>query len=408
MQYLYVLSRLMAITGSLIFLITLHAAAQRGLPPKKKTRSTLVTKYPQHLDFLPDMVKLLKVPDGWEVKVAASGLGRPRMMYTGPQGQIYVTRRDAGDVLMLKDDNGDHVFDQLKTVLYPFKGVHGITIRNGWIYLANNTELRRYKIQPDGMFGEQQVLINDLPSGGQHPNRTIEFGPDGYLYISVGTLCNDCKEADKETATILQVDTATWKRKIYASGLRNTIGFDFHPVTGALWGVDNGGDGKGNRWPPEEVNHIVEGGNYGYPFAYGKKEVDQSREDPPGDTKEQWVKNTQPSILELTAHMAPIGFTFLDSSSGAPRDYYGDGLVCWHGSWNRSKPVGFKVQRIKFNNGIATGADDFLTGFLKPGFLFFKRKARFGRPAGVLASPDGAIYISDDANGVIYAVTRKK
>jgi glucose/arabinose dehydrogenase len=407
MQYLYISFRLIPLIWLLAIAGSLTAIAQRGLPPKKKTRSTLVTKYPQHLDFLPDMVKLLKVPDGWEVKVAASGLGRPRMMHTGPQGQLYITRRDAGDVLMLTDDDGDHVFDRLKTVLYPFKGVHGIAIRNGWMYLANNTELRRYPMLSDGTLGEQEVLINDLPNGGQHPNRTIGFGPDGYLYISVGTLCNDCKEADKETATMLQVDTTTWKRTIFASGLRNTIGFDFHPQTGQLWGIDNGGDGKGNKWPPEEVNHIVQGGNYGYPFAYGKKEVDQSREDPPGDTKEEWVKNTQPSTLELAAHMAPIGFTFLDSTANIPADYYGDGLVCWHGSWNRSKPVGFKVQRIKFDNGVATGAEDFLTGFLKPGFLFFKRKARFGRPAGITTSPRGAIYISDDANGVIYSVTRK-
>jgi glucose/arabinose dehydrogenase len=135
--------------------------------------------------------------------------------------------------------------------------------------------------------------------------------------------------------------------------------------------------------------------------------VDQSREDPPGDTKEEFVKNTLPSILELNAHMAPIGFTFIDSNKAIPPEYYGDGLVCWHGSWNRSKPVGFKVQRIRFQDGVATGTEDFLTGFLKPGFLLFKRKARFGRPAGVIVSPDGVIYISDDANGVIYSITRK-
>jgi glucose/arabinose dehydrogenase len=389
-------------------LCCITAFGQRGLPPDKKTKSTLVTKYAQHLDFLPDMVKLLKVPDGWEVKVAAAGLGRPRMMYNGPNGELYVTRRDAGDVLMLTDENGDNVFDKIVTVLYPFKGVHGITIRNGWMYLCNNNELRRYKIGADGMLSNQQVLINDLPSGGQHPNRTIEFGPDGHLYISIGTLCNDCKESDNEAASMLQVDTATWKRTIYASGLRNTIGFDFHPATGVLWGVDNGSDGKGNKWPPEEVNRIEKGGNYGYPFAYGNKEVDQSREDPPGDTKEQWVKTTVPATLGLAAHMAPIGFTFFDNNiSSIPADYQGDALVCWHGSWNRSKPVGFKVQRIRFSNGEAVGAEDFITGFLKPGFLFFKRKARFGRPAGVTVTPKGVVYISDDANGIVYSVTRK-
>jgi glucose/arabinose dehydrogenase len=381
-------------------------SAQRGLPPKQKTRSVSITKYPQHLDFLPDMVKLLKAPDGWEVSVAAFGLGKPRMMYMGPSGQLYITRRDGGDVLMLSDHDGDNKFEDLVTVAADFKGVHGITIKDGWIYLCNNNELRRYQLEKDGSFGTMESLINDLPNGGQHPNRTIEFGPDGMLYISVGSTCNDCKESDKEMATMLQVDPKTWKRTIFASGLRNTIGFDFHPQTGALWGIDNGGDAKGSKWPPEEVNLIVKGGNYGFPYAYGKQEVDQSREDPAGDIKESVVKGTKPSVLELRAHMAPIGFTFFGNVANIPEEYKNDGLVAWHGSWNSRKPVGFKVQRIKFSNGVAVGAEDFLTGFLKPGFLMFKRKMRFGRPAGVLVSPNGIVYVSDDANGVIYAIKK--
>ena len=381
--------------------------AQRGLPPKKKTSARHVTKYPQHLDFLPDMVKLLKVPKGWEVSVAASGLGMPRMLYPAPGGGLYITRRDAGDVLLLRDNDHDNVFDEVKTVVYPFKTVHGITAKDGYLYLCGNEELRRYKINDDGSLSGIEVLINDLPNGGQHPNRTIAFGPDGMLYISVGTLCNDCKESDPAVAAMLQVDPLTWKRKVFATGLRNTIGFDFHPVTGELWGLDNGGDGKGSRWPPEEVNHIVAGGNYGYPFAYGKREVDQSREDPAGDTKDSYVKNTEPSVLELKAHMAPIGFKFFGNVKNIPAEYANDGLACFHGSWNRSKPSGFKVQRIKFRNGTAVGTEDFLTGFLKPGFLMFKRKARFGRPAGVTITPGGVVYVSDDANGVVYAIKRK-
>ncbi len=381
-------------------------SAQRGLPPREKTRSSHVTKYPQHLDFLPQMVKLLKVPPGWKVDIAASGLGRPRMLYQGANGMLYTTRRDAGDVLLLRDNNGDNKFEDLVTALYDFKGVHGITMRDNWMYLCNNTQLRRYPVKPDGTLNADamELLIDDLPSGGQHPNRTMDFGPDGMLYLSVGSLCNDCKESDPEAATMLQIDPRTWKRKIFASGLRNTIGFDFHPVTGELWGIDNGGDAKGNTWPPEEVNRIVQDGHYGFPLAYGKREVDQSREDPAGDLKEEVVKNTMPSVLELSAHMAPIGFQFFNKAANIPADFADDGLVAWHGSWNRSKPVGFKVQRIIFENGTAVGAEDFLTGFLKPGFPMFKRKARFGRPAGITITPSGVVYVSDDANGVIYSI----
>ena len=385
-----------------------YSFAQRGNPPKHTTKTRMVTKYPQHLDFLPKMVKLLRVPDGWEVSVAASGLGLPRMLYMGSKGELYVTRRDGGDVLMLKDVNGDGRFDDVVTVAADFKSVHGITIREGWMYLCSNNELRRYKINSDGTLEKTyETLINNLPDGGQHPNRTIEFGPDGMLYISVGTKCNDCKEADDETAAMLQVDPKTWQRSTFATGLRNTIGFDWNPVTKELWGIDNGGDGKGSKWPPEEVNHIIKNGNYGFPLVYGKRVVDQSREDPAGDTKEEFAKNTEPSVLELRAHMAPIAFHFFGNAANIPAEYAGDGLVCWHGSWNSKKPVGFKVQRIVFRNGQAVGAENFLSGFLKPGFLFFKRKMRFGRPAGLFISKEGVVYVSDDANGVIYAIKRK-
>lgn len=376
------------------------AFSQRGIPPKEVTTITHTTNYPEHLDFLPEMVDLLTVPKGWSVSVAASGLGKPRMLCLGQNGELYITRRDAGDVLMLKDTDGDHTFDQVKTVAAEFKGVHGITLKDGWLYLCNNNELRRYKLNPDGTLATKEMLFKDMPSAGQHPNRTMEFGPDGMLYISIGTLCNECKESDREAATIVQVDPVTWKRKIFASGLRNTIGFDFNRVTKELWGADNGGDAKGDNWPPEEINHIKMGANYGYPFAYGKREVDDSREDPAGNSKKEWVKTTEPSVLELQAHMAPIGFRFFGTGSNIPPGYSGDALVCLHGSWNRSKAVGFKVQRINFENGRAVSADDFLSGFLKG-------KTRFGRPAGIAITDAGVVYISDDANGVLYCVKPK-
>jgi len=371
--------------------------AQKGIPPLQQTTSTQVTNYPNHLDFSPALVKDLKVPAGWKVSVAASGLGKPRMMYNSPNGDLYVTRRDAGDVLLLKDANKDNKFEGLSTVVAEFPGVHGIAVKDSYMYLCNNTHLIRYKMNGDGSVAKQaDTLINNLPSGGQHGNRTMHFGPDEKLYISVGSTCNDCKEGDKETAAMLQVDPKTWKRTLYASGLRNTIGFDFHPKTAEMWGIDNGSDTKGDNWPPEEVNKIVMGGNYGFPYAYGKQEVDQSREDPVGNTKEGWAKASKPSVLELPAHMAPIDFKFFKTNASG---FNGDGLVCWHGSWNKTKADGFKVQRIIFKDGVATGAEDFLTGFLKG-------DKRFGRPAGLAITDAGVVYVSDDANGVIYCIKK--
>ncbi|WP_228012046.1 PQQ-dependent sugar dehydrogenase [Flavobacterium hungaricum] len=317
------------------------------------------------------------------------------MLYIGKKGQLYVTRRDAGDVLMLTDTNKDGKFDDMTRVA-DFPGVHGITSKDNYMYLCNNNKVLRYALNEDGTLGKAaDTLIKDLPSGGQHANRTMDFGPDGKLYISVGSVCNDCKESDKETATMLQVDPITWKRTLYASGLRNTIGFDWQPQTKEMWGVDNGGDAKGDEWPPEELNHIVLGGNYGFPFAYAKREVDQSREDPVGNTKEGWASKTQPSVLEFPAHSAPIAFAFFDNGKNK-----GDALVCWHGSWNRQNPSGYKVERIKFDSrGNPIGSEDFLAGFLIG-------NERFGRPAGLAIGTD-AVYVSDDANGIIYALKQK-
>lgn len=376
--------------------------AQKGLPSRPIVTINHSTNYAQHEDFAPSMVKRLKTPPGWIVFAAATGLGKPRMLCFGPAGQLYVTRRDAGDVLMLQDTNGDHEFDQLQTVIAEFPGVHGIAIRDGWLYGVSNRELRRYRMNNDGTTSTMELLINDLPDAGQHPNRTMHFGPDGMLYLSVGSTCNDCKESNKENATMLQIDPATWKRTIYARGLRNTIGFDWHPQTGELWGMDNGSDAKGDGIPPEELNMITKDGDYGWPLVWGKQIPDETREDPPGATKAAYAKTTKPSIMDLPAHAAPIAFAFLDTARSLPEEYRDDALVCWHGSWNKKQPDGFKVQRIKFENGKPVAAEDFLTGFFDPA-----KRTRFGRPAGLAIAADGSIYISDDANGVIYCMQKK-
>jgi glucose/arabinose dehydrogenase len=395
------MKRSFAISTSFAFIFChLLSSAQKGLPPPEIVSINHSTHYAQHVDFAPSMLNQLKVPAGWRVAAAATGLGKPRMLCLN-DNDLYITRRDAGDVLLLKDLDGDNKFDEMQTVVAEFKGVHAIAIHEGWLYLGNTRELRRYKLNADGSVEEMQALINDLPDGGQHPNRTMAFGPDGYLYYSAGSTCNDCNESNKENATMLRIDPATWKRTIYARGLRNTIGFDWHPVTGELYGMDNGSDAKGDGIPPEELNKIIVDGDYGWPLVYGKQTVDETREDPAGTTKAAYARTTQPSILDLPAHCAPIGFQFFDSTSALPVDYRDDALVCWHGSWNKKQPDGFKVQRVKFENGKAVGTEDFLSGFLTP-----DGRSRFGRPSGLAISKTGVVYISDDANGVIYCIKR--
>lgn len=220
------------------FLISTLVVGQKGIPAHALTNASVNTNFPQHEDFKESMLSRLKVPAGFKVSIAATGLGKPRMMAIGANGALYITRRDAGDVLLLNDLDGDTEFEELKTIVTNFKGVHGITIHNGWLYLCATKKLARGKLNPDGTVGPLDTLINDLPDGGQHDNRTIAFGPDGKLYITVGSSCNDCGETNPEHATMLVADADGKNRRIFARNLRNTLGFDWHPQTGELWGMD--------------------------------------------------------------------------------------------------------------------------------------------------------------------------
>lgn len=386
-----------SIFGVLLLAAMSTAQAQKGLPAKVPTQATVNTFFPEHVDYKPSLLSNLVVPAGFTVSPAASGLGKPRMMAMTADGKLYVTRRDVGDVLLLEDKDGDGKFESLKTVWAKFTGVHGIALKDGWLYLCSAKMLKRGKIASDGSLTDTAVLIRDLPEGSQHDNRILRFGPDNLLYISVGSSCNDCGETNAEYATLLQVQP-DWSRKIFARGLRNTIGFDWS-ATGEIWGIDNATDWRGDEIPPEELNTIRQDGDYGWPRVYGKQQVDETREDPQGSTKEAYAKTTVPSIMEFPAHSAPIDFHFLSKATAFPADYRDDALVCWHGSWNRKNPEGYKVQRIKFENGRPTGVEDFFSGFLSA-----DKKTRFGRPAGMVISTKSEVFISDDESGVIYRV----
>ncbi len=394
------LSRTLVLFSISFFIGGLVLNAQKGLPAKEIVQASVTTNFPQHEDFKESMLSRLSVPQGFKVSIAATGLGKPRMMAVGQDGSLYITRRDQGDVLKLNDKDGDGRFEELKTVVTNFPGVHGITIKDGFVYLVANRELKRSKMKPDGTLEMPVMLIKDLPDGGQHPNRTLAFGPDGMLYITVGSTCNDCNESNPENATILQATPDGKQRRIYARGLRNTIGFDWHPQTGEMWGMDNGTDWRGDDLPPEELNNIKDSAHYGWPLVYAAQQVDSTREDPAGTTKAEFAKKTLPSALTFPAHSAPINFLFLSKANTFPQDYKNDALVTWHGSWNKTNPDGFKVQRIRYVDGKPSGAEDFLTGFLNK-----ETRSRFGRPAGLAISAKGVVYISDDANGVIYAVS---
>jgi len=355
---------------------------------------------PEQRDFSESLMKQLKLPSGFQANVFAKGVGNPRMMAVASDGTVYVTRPKMNDVIALRDHNGDGRSDEMRTVVSDLEVVHGITFHKNRLYLAAPTRVLVADIKPDGTIAPPRLLIDNLPPGKGHKNRTIAFGPDGMLYISVGSSCNVCVETSEEYATVLRAKPDGKERNVYARGLRNTVGFAWHPETGEPWGMDNGSDWRGDNLPPEELNQLREGGNYGWPFCYGNKQVDKLfLANPKGTTKEEYCPKTVPSVLNYQAHSAPVGMAFYNASQ-FPEEYRGDAFVAMRGSWNRKPPTGYKVVRIRFRNGKPVSVEDFLTGF-----LIESGEAQFARIAGVAIARDGSLLISDDTNSVIYRVS---
>lgn len=353
---------------------------------------------PTELPFEEARLADLQVPAGFGVQVFATPGGTTRMLAANGGG-IYVTRPEQGDVLRLEDNNADGVAEVSLTAVSGYPMVHGIAFNGDSVYLATPTTLLRGSVNEDGTFGLFETLIDDLPDGGQHWARTLGVGPDNQLYLSIGSSCDACAEANPEHATLLQVALDGTTRTVFASGLRNTIGFDWHPVTAELWGMDNGSDWRGDDIPPEELNQIEQGNNYGWPYCYGDRVVDPVIGDPANMTKAEYCAATTPSVLNNQAHEAPIGFVFYDAQA-FPAEYQGDAFVAMHGSWNRIPATGYKIVRISFENGAPTAIEDFVSGFLNE-----SGTATFGRPAGVTVDAQGALLFSDDSNGVLYRVT---
>jgi glucose/arabinose dehydrogenase len=241
--------------------------------------------------------------------------------------------------------------------------------------------------------GNPEVIVPNLPTGG-HSTRTIGFGPDGKLYLSIGSSCNVCTERDARRAAIYQYNPDGSGERQFASGLRNAVGFVWQPGTGNLWATNNGRDGLGDDLPPETINLVREGNDFGWPYCHNGRIPDQQF----GQGR-SCSAVTKPAI-EVQAHSAPLGLAFYTGQT-FPADYNGDLFVAYHGSWNRSVPTGYKVVRTRFQNGQPTGqVEDFATGWLPEG-----SRSSWGRPVDVSVGPDGSLFVSDDTLGVIYRIS---
>jgi glucose/arabinose dehydrogenase len=355
---------------------------------------------PEEVAATAERIAGLSAPPGFAINVFASGLGHARMLATRGE-HVYLTRPLLGDVLRLTDTDGDGDADEQTSVSSGLELVHGITFQDATVYLATPTQVFRATVDQAGAFSAPSPIIMDLPDGGQHPYRTLGIGPDGALYISIGSSCDACAESNAEHATILRASLDSANRSVFARGLRNTIGFGWHPETNVLWGMDHGSDWRGDDLPPEELNRIEAGSDYGWPYCYGARVPDPVIQDPPNTSKAAYCATTTAPVLETQAHNAPIGLVFY-TAANFPAEYRGNAFIALHGSWNRFPPTGYKVARVVFAGGEPQRFEDFVSGFLSNGGA-----QTFGRPAGIAQGPDGSLLFSDDANGVIYRVSHR-
>lgn len=384
----------------LLALMTVLIAGQAGAQQGDGTNLPIASVIfkPAKVDATPARIAALKAPAGFTVTAFASGLKNSRVLAVADDGTVYVSRRDQGDVLMLRDSDGDGRADGAPVVVANRANVHGLAIHGKKMYLITVKEVFVAEILADGKLGPLTMIIGDLPDSGQHPNRTIAYGPDDMLYISVGSTCNDCNESNPESATLLRATPDGQQRTIFASGLRNMIGFDWHPTTGALWGVDNGIDFLGDQVQAEELNRIELGKQYGWPHVYGAGELYPQSTPVGGITKQQWKDRSEPMVLGYTAHAAPMQMVFYRGGA-FPAAYHGDAFVTMRGSWNRNPASGYEIVRVRFQDGQAKAFEPFVSGFLTDG-----GKTHFARPMGLALARDGALLMADDANGVIYRV----
>ncbi|HET6454410.1 MAG TPA: sorbosone dehydrogenase family protein [Armatimonadota bacterium] len=338
---------------------------------------------------------LLKLPPGFRIGLFASSLDGPRMMALSPDGRLFVTEMGAGRVTILPDANGDHHADSHIVYASGLNNPHGIAFHGGYLYVADEGRVIRYPYRSgDNKAPKSQVVVPNLPTGGEHITRTITFGPaDGKLYVSVGSSCNACIKKDPLRASIIRCNADGSGRETFATGLRNSVGLAWNPRTSELWATDNGRDYLGDDLPPDEVNVIRQDGFYGWPYAYGNRIPD-----PAFDNKyPQKVADSILPKIAIQAHSAPLGLIFYTGSM-FPAEYRGNLFIAYHGSWNRTIPTGYKVVRFAVQDGEVGGQQDFITGWLQNG-------GSWGRPVSLLVGKSGELYITDDKGGQVYVVT---
>lgn len=341
----------------------------------------------------------VQLPPGFHWTLFADDVPNARELRITRHGDLLVATPNRNQIIFLaRDQDGDGRHDK-KIILDKLNGPNGIDFytdekQQDWLYVAEEDAIGRILFSHDQgeVQGEYQKIVIGLPSGGNHWKKSLRFGPDDMMYVSIGSSCNVCIEKDERRAAILRYRPDGSSEEIFASGLRNSEGFDWSPEDGALYATDNGRDLLGDDFPPCELNKIEQGLFYGWPFENGDGVPD------PDYGKDQTTNDnifTRP-VHNFRAHNAPLGIAFLHNKN-IPDSHQFSALVALHGSWNRSKKDGYKVVSLHWQNNGSIIEKDFMSGFLN-------EDETIGRPAEIAVSEQGDIYISDDYAGAIYYI----
>ncbi len=336
----------------------------------------------------------IELPPGFRIDIYARDVPGARSLTLGSGGTVFVGTRDQGNVYALTDANGDDRADRVLTIDSGLTSPNGVAVRDGDLYVAEIDRVLRY----DGIESRlenppEPVVVNDsFPSDTWHGWKFIAFGPDGMLYVPVGAPCNVCKREDERYASIMRMRPDGSDLEVFAHGVRNTVGFDWHPQTGVLWFTDNGRDYMGDNRPPDELNRAPHPGlHFGFPHVHGT-----DIEDPEFGDQKPDVELTPPA-MELGPHVAALGMRFYTGEM-FPEEYRNQVFIAEHGSWNRSTPIGYRVMLVRLKDGRAVAYEPFAEGWLQGA-------SAWGRPVDVQVMPDGALLVSDDRAGAVYRIS---
>ncbi|HEU4427238.1 MAG TPA: PQQ-dependent sugar dehydrogenase [Myxococcota bacterium] len=341
----------------------------------------------------------LSVPPDYELALYAE-VPQVRMLLATPRGDLVasIPRQDKV-VLLARDKNDDGRPDEVRDLLTGVPRAHGLALSpEGWLYVGAASAIGRvrFDVATGTTQGALEYVVTGLPEGGNHWSRNVGIGPDGKLYVTVGSSCNACVEEDERRAAMLRYEPDGSGYRLYARGLRNAVDFAWRPASGELYATDNGRDLLGDDFPPCELNRIEPGGDYGWPVANGDRVPDPDN----GAGQAARIAASIPPVFSFRPHNAPLGITFLSHPS-QPLSHQGAALVALHGSWNRTQKDGYKVIALHWNERGEIRSEDFVTGFLEG-------EEVFGRPVDVVEAPNsGTIFVSDDYAGVVYAITRR-